>query len=174
MGRNYMLALGEEHIPINVLSGEYRSPAKLELSIAGTRVTVETEWRPGQRVWRGRIDGEEIIAQVERIDSQLRVERNGASRLTRLLTPRTADLAKLMPERVSANASKQLRCPMPGVVTSVVVGEGQSVEAGETLATVEAMKMENVLKAERAATVAKILVKPGDSLPVDAVIMEFA
>ena len=79
-----------------------------------------------------------------------------------------------MPARTEADASKALRCPMPGLVVSIAVSEGQKVEAGETLATVEAMKMENVLRADRAATVSRILVKPGDSLAVDAVIMEFA
>jgi propionyl-CoA carboxylase alpha chain len=79
-----------------------------------------------------------------------------------------------MPESAEANSSKALVCPMPGLVVSIAVCEGQKVEPGETLATVEAMKMENVLRAERAAVVAKILAKPGDSLAVDAVIMEFA
>ena len=92
----------------------------------------------------------------------------------RLLTPRAAELAALMPEKPEADTSGALLCPMPGLVVSIVVAEGQKVAAGETLATVEAMKMENVLRAERDAVVAKILVRPGDSLAVDAVIMEFA
>ena len=90
------------------------------------------------------------------------------------MTPRAAALAALMPEKREADTSKALLCPMPGLVVSIAVSEGQKVAAGETLAVVEAMKMENVLRAERAATVARILAKPGDSLAVDAVIMEFA
>ena len=78
-----------------------------------------------------------------------------------------------MPEKVPPDTSKMLLCPMPGLVISIAVDEGQEVKAGETLAIVEAMKMENVLRAERDATVAKIHAEPGDSLAVDAVIMEF-
>ncbi len=76
--------------------------------------------------------------------------------------------------RTLADAGKKLRCPMPGLVVSIVVKEGQQVRAGETLAVVEAMKMENVLRAERDATVSRVIAKPGDSLAVDAVILEFA
>jgi propionyl-CoA carboxylase alpha chain len=79
-----------------------------------------------------------------------------------------------MPVKVKADMSKFLLCPMPGLVVSLAVSEGQEVAAGDALCVVEAMKMENVLKAERDATVAKILAKPGDSLNVDAVILEFA
>jgi propionyl-CoA carboxylase alpha chain len=90
------------------------------------------------------------------------------------MTPRAAALAALMPEERESNTSKALRCPMPGLVVSIAVKEGQNVRAGETLAVVEAMKMENVLRAERAGKVTRVLAKPGDSLAVDAIIMEFA
>jgi propionyl-CoA carboxylase alpha chain len=120
------------------------------------------------------IDGDRAIAQLTRRGHVLHIERRGASCAARLLTARAADLARLMPERAHADTSKKLLCPMPGLVVSLAVSEGQKVAAGETLATVEAMKMENVLRAERDATVARILVKPGDSLAVDAVILEFA
>ena len=79
-----------------------------------------------------------------------------------------------MPTKKSADTGKSLLCPMPGLVVSIAAAEGQEIKAGETLAVVEAMKMENVLRAERDATVKKIHVKKGDSLAVDAVIMEFA
>jgi propionyl-CoA carboxylase alpha chain len=79
----------------------------------------------------------------------------------------------LMPVKKPPDTGKVLLCPMPGLVRSIDVKEGQEVKAGETLAVVEAMKMENVLRAERDATVKSIKVKPGDSLAVDAVIMEF-
>ena len=89
-------------------------------------------------------------------------------------TEREADYARLMPVKVAADTGKKLLCPMPGLVKSIAVTEGQEVKAGETLAVVEAMKMENVLRAERDGTVKKLHAKPGDSLAVDAVIMEFA
>ena len=82
--------------------------------------------------------------------------------------------ARLMPVKMPPDTGKWLLCPMPGLVRSIEVKEGQQVKAGETLAVVEAMKMENVLRAERDGTVKAIRVKPGDSLAVDAVIMEFA
>ena len=92
----------------------------------------------------------------------------------RVYTRREAELAALMPERLEADTGKQLLCPMPGLVKAISVTVGQEVKAGEPLCIVEAMKMENVLRAERDGTIAKILAKEGDSLAVDAVIMEFA
>ena len=92
----------------------------------------------------------------------------------RVMSPDVATLDKLMPVKVPPDTSKMLLCPMPGLVVSIAVEEGQEVKAGETLAIVEAMKMENVLRAERDLTVSKLNAKPGDSLAVDAVIMEFA
>jgi propionyl-CoA carboxylase alpha chain len=89
-------------------------------------------------------------------------------------TEREARYARLMPVKVLSDSGKAVRCPMPGLVVSLAVAEGQEVKSGETLAVVEAMKMENILRAERDGTIKKIRVKPGDSVAVDAVIMEFA
>jgi propionyl-CoA carboxylase alpha chain len=91
-----------------------------------------------------------------------------------VFTETEAVAARLMPEKTSFDAGKAVRCPMPGLVLSIAVAPGQEVKAGETLAVVEAMKMENILRAERDGVVAKIHAKPGDSLAVDAVILEFA
>ena len=90
------------------------------------------------------------------------------------MLPATAALDRLMPVKLPPDTSKLLLCPMPGMVVSIAVEEGQEVKAGETLAVVEAMKMENVLRADRDLTVTKVNAKPGESLAVDAVIMEFA
>ena len=84
-----------------------------------------------------------------------------------------AELAALMPEKQDAGSGKQLLCPMPGLVVSIAVTEGQEVKAGEALAVVEAMKMENVLRAERDGTVKRLAVKVGQSLAVDETILEF-
>ena len=89
-------------------------------------------------------------------------------------TEREAAAARLMPVKAASDTGKLVLCPMPGLVRSIAVSVGQEVKAGEALAVVEAMKMENLLRAERDGTVKKILAKPGDSLAVDAVIMEFA
>jgi propionyl-CoA carboxylase alpha chain len=173
--QDWVLAFGGDHLPMKLIAGEFGSPAAIELVLAGgAPLSVATDWRPGQRVWRGTVGGESVVAQVQRRGHIVRVERRGASRFTRLLTPRAAELDRLMPEKAAADASRVLLCPMPGLVVSIAVAEGQKVEPGETLATVEAMKMENVLRADREVTVARILAKPGDSLAVDAVIMEFA
>jgi len=89
-------------------------------------------------------------------------------------TGHEAMAARLMPEKVLSDTGKKVLCPMPGLVRSIAVTEGQEVKAGETIALVEAMKMENVLRAERDGTIRKIHAKPGESLAVDAVILEFA
>ncbi len=93
--------------------------------------------------------------------------------LARVRSPRVAELALLMPEKLPPDTSKLLLCPMPGVITGISVGEGDEVEAGQALATVEAMKMENILRAEKRGRVARVAAKPGDSLAVDEVILEF-
>jgi propionyl-CoA carboxylase alpha chain len=167
-----VLALGREQLPVEVIDHVVGS---FTVAIGDApRISVQSDWRPGEPVWRGTVDGEPVIAQVRREGHALRVGRHGASVAARLMTPRAAELALLMPEKQEADRSKHLRCPMPGLVVSVAVSEGQKVSAGEALAVVEAMKMENVLRAERSATVVKIFAKAGDSLAVDTIIMEFA
>jgi propionyl-CoA carboxylase alpha chain len=135
---------------------------------------VVSSWKPGQSVWTGRVGGEEIAVQVRPILNGMVLSHAGASAEVRVYTRREAELAALMPEKVEADTGKKLLCPMPGLVKAISVKAGQEIKAGEPLCIVEAMKMENVLRAERDATIAKIHAKEGDSLAVDAVIMEFA
>jgi propionyl-CoA carboxylase alpha chain len=171
----HVLLLGREHVPVRLSESAGPAPLAATLSIdGGGAIEVWSNWRPGERVWRGSVGGEPVLAQIERRGHALHLARRGVSLPARLMTKRAAALAALMPEESAADTSKLLLCPMPGLVVSIPVAEGQQVEAGETLAIVEAMKMENVLRAERSATVGRILAKPGDSLAVDAVIMEFA
>jgi propionyl-CoA carboxylase alpha chain len=134
---------------------------------------VESDWRPGEAVWRGTIDGRGVTAQLRPFPNGMRIDWQGLSVRSRVFTPRLAELDALMPVKLPPDTSKMLLCPMPGLVVSITVAEGQEVKAGETLAVVEAMKMENVLRAERDLTVGSIHAKPGESLAVDAVIMEF-
>ncbi|MDQ3561279.1 MAG: acetyl/propionyl/methylcrotonyl-CoA carboxylase subunit alpha [Pseudomonadota bacterium] len=170
-----VLALGRERIRVSVAAIGLNSPLSAELSIgADAALQVETEWRPGDRLWRGTVDGTDVVAHIQRRGHAWQVEWRGITRLAYLLSPAAAEFNALMPEKSPADQSKALLCPMPGLVVSIVVAEGQKVAAGETLAIVEAMKMENVLRAERDVTVSRIVVKPGDSLAVDALIMEFA
>jgi len=135
---------------------------------------VSSVWRPGMPVWRGSVDGDAIAVQVRSILNGMLLAHAGTSAEARVYTRREAELAALMPERSTAGAGKQLLCPMPGLVKAILVKRGQEVKAGEPLAIVEAMKMENVLRAERDAAIAAIKAKEGDSLAVDAVILEFA
>ena len=140
----------------------------------GRRLRVESAWTPGDPVWRGRIDDKPIAAQVRAILNGFALAHRGVAVAARVYTRREAALAALMIERKDEDCSRVLLCPMPGLVKSIVVREGQEVKAGETLCMVEAMKMENVLVAERDATVKKIVAREGESLAVDAVILEFA
>src|SRR5439155_4519069 len=114
------------------------------------------------------------IVQVRRKGGHLTLSHRGVTLTSEAMPPHVAALASLMPLKRVALSSKELRCPMPGLVRAITVKPGQAVSAGETLAIVEAMKMENVLRAERDATIARIVAKPGDTLAVDAVILEFA
>jgi propionyl-CoA carboxylase alpha chain len=133
-----------------------------------------TDWRPGQPLLHLRIDDRIATVQVERLPGRaLRLVHRGVIRRAQVLPPRAAELLSMMPEKAPADTSRLVLSPMPGLLTAVVVDEGQEVKAGEPLVVVEAMKMENVLRAERDGRVAKLRAKPGDSLAVDQVILEF-
>jgi len=136
-------------------------------------VHVHSHWVPGQPVWTGTIGGDQVAVQVKPTVTGYALAHRGVSLKADVFTETEAELAALMPEKIPPDTSKMLLCPMPGLVVSLAVEEGQEIKAGETLAIVEAMKMENVLRAERDATVSKIHAAQGDSLAVDAVIMEF-
>ena len=141
---------------------------------AGRLISVKGLWTPGQRVWSGTIDGVPAVVQVQGTGADWRLVHGGADLLARVMSPRVAALDALMPEKRVSDSAKALLCPMPGLVVSIAVEPGQPVKAGETLAIVEAMKMENILRAERDVVVDAIKAKVGDSLPVDAEIMTFA
>ena len=130
-------------------------------------------WRPGQLRFRGSIDGRGLIVALARRGRQWRLTTRGASHLADVLPEHVAELSRHMIEKVPPDLSKFLICPMPGLLTALRVGEGDHVEAGQPLAVVEAMKMENILRAEKKGTVRKVNAQPGDSLAVDAVILEF-
>jgi propionyl-CoA carboxylase alpha chain len=132
-----------------------------------------SSWCPGDPVWFGTLEGKPIAVQVRPIANGFLLAHHGVEVRAFVYTEGEAKAVHLMPVKAVADAGKRLLCPMPGLVKSIDVAEGQEVKAGETLAVVEAMKMENVLRAERDCVVKKILAKPGDSLAVDAVIMEF-
>jgi len=170
---DWVVKLGTDYSPITLLDGLVTIPFEMDMQIAGDSLTVKTDWRPGDAVWAGSVGGRKVTAQIRPFLNGLRIDWQGLSVRTRVFTPRQAELDRLMPVKLPPDTSKLLLCPMPGLVVAIVVVEGQEVKAGETLAIVEAMKMENVLRAERDLIVVKINTKPGESLAVDAVIMEF-
>ncbi|MES5097893.1 acetyl/propionyl/methylcrotonyl-CoA carboxylase subunit alpha [Agrobacterium sp. BA1120] len=139
----------------------------------GTALPVETSWQPGETLQVFTVGGQAMAVKVDLFPSAIRLRWGGMDVTARVRTPRVAELARLMPEKLPPDTSKLLLCPMPGVVTSISVQAGEQVEAGQALATVEAMKMENILRAERRGRVSKISVSAGDSLAVDEVILEF-
>jgi propionyl-CoA carboxylase alpha chain len=135
---------------------------------------LSTRWRPGQPLLELRIDDGAAIVQIEPLPgSSFRLSHGGVVRRVRVLSPRAAELLGLMPEKQAPDTSRLLLSPMPGLLATIMVMPGQEIKAGEPLAVVEAMKMENVLRAERDGRIARIRAKPGDSLAVDAVILEF-
>ena len=140
----------------------------------GNSHRLSSPWIPGLPVWFGAIDGAPIAVHVRMIPNGFELAYRGIEVKAFVYTEREACYARLMPAKKLSDSEKSVRCPMPGLVVSVAVAEGQEVKSGETLAVVEAMKMENILRAERDGTIKKIRVKPGDSVAVDAVIMEFA
>ena len=139
----------------------------------GETLRVASGWQPGQPLARLDVNGTPIALKVSKITGGYRMRFRGADLKVQVWTPRQAELVALMPEKVPPDTSKLLLCPMPGLVVKVDVAVGDEVQEGQALCTVEAMKMENILRAERKSTVTKINAGPGDSLAVDDVIMEF-
>ena len=135
---------------------------------------LSSTWKPGDPVWHGMVDGEPVAVQVRLIPNGFLLAHRGVEVKAFVYTESESAAARLMPIKVAADMGKKLLCPMPGLVVSIAVAPGQEGKAGETLAVVEAMKMENVLRAERDGTVKSVFAKKGDSLAVDAVILEFA
>ena len=136
-------------------------------------VPVASDWLPGRPHARFVVAGAPMGVKIQADNSAWRLRWRGIEVKAHVRSPRVAELARLMPEKAPPDTSKMLLCPMPGVVTSIMVEVGAEVQEGQPLATVEAMKMENVLRAERRATVKSIPVAAGASLAVDEMIMEF-
>jgi propionyl-CoA carboxylase alpha chain len=141
-------------------------------SAAGT-TEIATAWQPGAILFEGLVDGAPVCVQVDRAGAGWRLFHAGCMADALVLSPRAAELNRLMPAKRVADTSRFLLSPMPGLLKSLAVRPGQEIKVGEALCTVEAMKMENVLRAERDGTIAKIFAAAGDSLAVDQKIIEF-
>ena len=139
----------------------------------GSELRVESDWVPGQMLARLSVGKAELAVKVAKIPMGFRMRLRGADLKVHVQSPRQKELSGLMLEKLPPDTSKLLLCPMPGLIVKISVEEGQEVQEGQALATVEAMKMENILKAERRGVVKTIKAAAGSSLKVDEIIMEF-
>jgi propionyl-CoA carboxylase alpha chain len=173
--RRRRLRLGDADIPLDVdhegdvIAVTFADDAQGR----GERVVLRSAWKPGDVLWSGTVDGSPVSVHVRTIPNGFELAHRGTEAKAYVFTEREAEADRRMPVNKSADSGKSVRCPMPGLVMSIAVDIGQEIKAGETLAVVEAMKMENVLRAERDGVVKTIHARPGDSLAVDAVILEF-
>ncbi len=139
----------------------------------GVSLRVSGDWTPGKTLADMTVNGETLVMKIGKISGGFRVRSRGADLKVHVRTPRQAELAGWMIEKLPPDTSRLLLCPMPGMIVKVDVAEGEEVQEGQALCTVEAMKMENILRAEKKCIVSKINVSAGESLSVDDVIMEF-
>jgi propionyl-CoA carboxylase alpha chain len=170
VGRDWVVTAQGQRFDVSVVADPQGSTV---LFADGAKHRVSSDWTPGQSLARIDIDGTPLVLKVGKVSGGFRIRTRGADLKVHVRTPRQAELALLMPEKVPPDTSRLLLCPMPGLIVKVDVEVGQEVQEGQPLCTVEAMKMENILKAERTGIVARINAAPGDSLAVDEVIMEF-
>jgi len=165
----WVAAIGEARVALEVVANDGGCAVKAD----GASFDVTSDWRPGIPLFEGTVGGRAVVAQIDLLAEGAAVSL-GPHRLPVVVRPRRiAELMSLMPVKEPPDMSKFLLSPMPGMVVSINVEPGQTVEAGHALAVVDAMKMENVLTAEREGTVKELHAKPGDSLAVDQIILEF-
>lgn len=171
-----IVVIGTDRVTLEVVGVRDQPTAITVMAAEGkpkSQHVIASNWWPGEPVWTGTIDTAAISMLVRPLLNGVELAFRGIAAKAYVFTAREAELFDLMPEKFAADTSKLLLCPMPGLVKAVHVASGQDVKAGDMLAVVEAMKMENVLRAERDGKVKKVNAKAGDSLPVDAVILEF-
>ena len=170
VGNDWVVTLDHHEFGVHVAADPTGSTVTVE---GGQTFRIKSDWKPGQTLARIHINGEIMVIKVGQVPMGYRMRLRGADLKVYVRTPRAAELAKLMIEKAPPDTSKFLLCPMPGLLVKLAVAEGDEVEEGQTLATVEAMKMENNLKAERSGVVKKVKAAAGSSLKVDDVILEF-
>jgi len=169
VGEDWVVTIGDARHPVvaRPATGGY------DVEYGDETYEVRSDWQFGEPLFKGTINGAEVCMQVERRNLVYRLFHWGSQMDVIVMTPEAARLLSLMPVKVPPDMSKYLLSPMPGLLSKVLVQVGDEVKAGQDLAVVEAMKMENVLRAEQDAKVAKVLAAPGDSLAVDQQILEF-
>ena len=169
LSEDWVVCIDREQTAVSVGTGM----ASYDVEIGDARLMLETDWIPGEALFTGLIDDASVTVQIDRIGPRLRLTHGGVTLEVLVLRPRAAALNALMPVKAAPDLSKFLLSPMPGLLVSVAVEVGQAVKSGEELAVVEAMKMENLLRAEQDGVVAAVKAAPGESLSVDQVILEF-
>ncbi|MEL7276769.1 MAG: acetyl/propionyl/methylcrotonyl-CoA carboxylase subunit alpha [Pseudomonadota bacterium] len=168
---DWVVRIGAQSLIVSVLD---KADWLFTVTVDGQGFAIDLEsWSPGDPLCLAGVDGTQMAVKMTPATHGYVLRHRGGARRVQVLTQRAAELAALMPEKLPPDTSKLLLCPMPGLIVSVAVEAGEEVEEGQALCTVEAMKMENVLRAEKRAVVSKVNAGPGDSLAVDDVIMEF-
>ncbi|WP_312148102.1 acetyl/propionyl/methylcrotonyl-CoA carboxylase subunit alpha [Brevundimonas sp.] len=157
------------------VSLSYDEAEDLVISLDERDLTLsEIDWRPGMAQFRAVLDEEPFTAEVKRAPDGFDIRHRAAKARVRVLTPRAAEMYQRLPEKVAADTSKLVLSPMPGLVVDIPVTVGQEVKSGETVAIIEAMKMQNILKAEHDGVVKAVGAKAGDPVAADDVLVEFA
>jgi propionyl-CoA carboxylase alpha chain len=166
---DWVVVMNNEQHPVSVIhvQGGY------DVTYNGNTYAVRSRWEFGQPIFSGTINGEQVFIQVQREDQTYRLVHGGSQVDVKIVTPRVAALLKHMPVKSPPDLSRYLLSPMPGLLVSLAVKQGDVINAGQELAVLEAMKMENTLLAERDGVVASIHHEPGANLAVDDIIMEF-
>ena len=169
----FVVAAGEAGKMNYVATSFHETAHGYEVTVDGSVYKIDSDWNPGQIIYKATVNGREISLQVERMGMFYRLQFDGVRVDSMVLTPQAAEMQKLMPFKEPPDMSKFLLSPMPGLLVDVAVTVGQKVEAGQRLAAIEAMKMENVLVATQDGVVAAVMAAKGESLAVDQEILRF-
>ena len=169
----FVVAAGEAGKMNYVATSIHETARGYEVTVDGSVYKIDSDWNPGQIIYKATVNGRDISLQVERMGMFYRLQFDGVRVDSMVLTPQAAEMQKLMPFKEPPDMSKFLLSPMPGLLVDVAVTVGQKVEAGQRLAAIEAMKMENVLVATQDGVVAAVMAAKGESLAVDQEILRF-
>ena len=170
VGDNWVVTLQNNKYELNIVADQLGSNVRFE---NGLRIRVEGSWTPGDQLANMLVDDTRLTMKVGKITGGFRIRNCGADLKVLVRSKLQSELAQYMIKKDPPDTSKILMCPMPGLIVKIDVEVGDLVQEGQALCTVEAMKMENILRAERATRVKKINANAGDSLAVDETIMEF-
>ena len=169
VGHDWVVTVGRQKFALRLTPVE----GGCTIDYEGESHALRSDWRLGELIFRGTWNGEPVCLQIQRVGWRYRVIHWGTQADVEVLTARAAQLLSLMPDKPKPDLSRFLLSPMPGLLAELCVQAGQEVKAGEKLAVIEAMKMENVLRAEADGVVKEVRAAQGDSLAVDQAILEF-